>query len=557
MAYNKTEWIDNNLPAINADNLNKMEDGIYNASKSSLFKAKIATFDDVQKGDVVILRNDGDIEKIENSDIPYNIPENGKFVYENSNINFPNSDVSPVNKERMFNFYRKELTDTLEVNFGDITGTGNSTLIDYTYLDLGVDSDYMDGYCVVAHHTDPNKCIIIYRDALKNVVLRTVSLSGGVLTASTEQKFKPQNTVNNNTVRYITITRMPENNKFMIGYNVHNNDFNNNFTLRVITLNDVDNTFVLGSERVITESYGNWEYSNEFKIVFDLFDPEFFYFYFNWTHPTNVRRVKLQTWRYITSTDSYIQRGGAGASWGGVDLTKISSTILEGNHGTLMPIPTLEKKYLFIFGDYTNNQVYLSLIDLTGVSGGQIGNPDHVVRHQDTAIDNEFCIGSHIAIDDQGRFSIIYGTDTSCMVQNGVIDKVNDTFTLNELIEVHPSKSYQNRVHFINDEGRTANSFGSFPTNPSGVCFVAQSSVAGGNNFDKDKIIGCANENGDIGDFIDINTLGNVIDGFTGLTIGADYYVDLDGNLTETFDAQFLDFGYALSETEILTKEKK
>ena len=41
MAYTKTPWVDDHLPAINASNLNKIEDGIYDAQSSIRFKVCI------------------------------------------------------------------------------------------------------------------------------------------------------------------------------------------------------------------------------------------------------------------------------------------------------------------------------------------------------------------------------------------------------------------------------------------------------------------------------------------------------------------------------------
>ena len=45
MAYTKTTWVNNQAPAINADNLNKIEDGIYN----SVRYADAQTLTDAQK----------------------------------------------------------------------------------------------------------------------------------------------------------------------------------------------------------------------------------------------------------------------------------------------------------------------------------------------------------------------------------------------------------------------------------------------------------------------------------------------------------------------------
>ncbi len=43
MAYIKTPWLDDSLPAINASNLNKIEDGIYNVESMAISDSEVTS----------------------------------------------------------------------------------------------------------------------------------------------------------------------------------------------------------------------------------------------------------------------------------------------------------------------------------------------------------------------------------------------------------------------------------------------------------------------------------------------------------------------------------
>ena len=137
MAYVKTEWANDSLPAINSGNLNKIEQGIYNADNLAnnliYFKPFQITFDvsTASVGSFVNGHTTNDIPTIPGmSVIGFEI----KTVSTNSNQNFvlePNSRTNKV-YAKLYLGYKEGSTTSINVT-GHIV-YGNSNFVDSTTL---------------------------------------------------------------------------------------------------------------------------------------------------------------------------------------------------------------------------------------------------------------------------------------------------------------------------------------------------------------------------------------------------------------------------------------
>ena len=122
MAYTKTNWVNDSVPAINAGNLNKIEQGIYEAHQKTDTIGDLSDLDTIDKSSIV-----NAINEVKGSEV---VLYNTKIVSGNTvNIN-------------MTGYKRLLITCCVYDYLDDNTGGGSNIVI----LDLEKKGDNMTGY---------------------------------------------------------------------------------------------------------------------------------------------------------------------------------------------------------------------------------------------------------------------------------------------------------------------------------------------------------------------------------------------------------------------------